>query len=186
MLALLDHLDVERAHVGGLSLGGMVAMHLAATHPDRVNRLALICTSAHLPPAPAWFARADEVRAGGTASVADSVVARWFTRGFADTPRAANLRAQLLDTPAEGYAGCCEAIATLDLRPQLGAIRAPTLVIAGANDPATPPEHAEVIATGVRDARLEVLPGAAHLASVERADQVTSLLLEHWTALPKP
>lgn len=180
VLALLDHLDIAQAHLGGLSLGGMVAIHLAATHPERVDRLALICTSAYLPPSSAWLGRAATVREAGTAAVADAVIARWFTPAFATTPRSAQLRAQLVGTPAEGYAGCCEAIAALDLRHQLARIRARTLVIAGAEDPATPPEHGEVIAGAVPDARLEVVPGAAHLASVERADAVTALVLEHY------
>ncbi|MQA82835.1 MAG: 3-oxoadipate enol-lactonase [Streptosporangiales bacterium] len=184
VLALLDHLDIPRAHFGGLSLGGMIAMYLAATHPERVDRLALICTSAHLPPARAWLARAATVRNGGTRAVADTVVARWFTPAFAATPRAAELREQLIRSPAEGYAACCEAIATLDLRPLLARIRAYTLVIAGAEDPATPPVHAEVIGTGIPDAHLAVLRDAAHLANVELADRVTAMLVEHWTAPP--
>ena len=82
-------------------------------------------------------------------------------------------------TPAEGYAGCCEAIAKLDLRQELSAVTARTLVIAGADDPATPPAKLEEIADGMPDARLLVVPHAAHLANVERPDVVTPALLEH-------
>ena len=88
-------------------------------------------------------------------------------------------RADLLATPPEGYASCCEAIQTHDVRDKLAAITAPTLVVAGGDDPATPPERAEEIASGVPDARLEILPGARHLANVERADEVTGMLLDH-------
>lgn len=179
VLGLLDQLGIERAHLAGLSLGGMVAMQLAATHPERVDRLALLCTSAYLPPVSTWHERAAMVRARGTSAVADAVVARWFTPVFSRTPQAAALREQLLHTSSEGYASCCEAIAEFDLRPQLARIRADTLVVAGAEDPATPPEHAKDIAAGISSAQLKVLPGAAHLASVERADAVTALLLEH-------
>ena len=185
VIALLDHLGIERAHFGGLSLGGMVAMQVAATQPERVDRLALLCTSAHLPPASGWTARAAAVRSGGMAAVAGPVAARWFTPAFAGSARAAQLRDGLLTIPAEGYAGCCEAIAAMDLRPQLTSIRAPVLVIAGDADPATPPPHADRIAAGIRagggSARVKLVSPAAHLANVEQSAAVTGLMLSHWT-----
>ena len=82
-------------------------------------------------------------------------------------------------TPAEGYAGCCEAIATLDLRDDLASITAPTLAIAGADDPATPPPKLEEIATGVKNGQLLVVPRAAHLANAERPGIITPALIEH-------
>jgi 3-oxoadipate enol-lactonase len=82
-------------------------------------------------------------------------------------------------TPDEGYAGCCEAIAAMDLRPGLASVTAPTLVVAGADDPATPPPHAEAIASAIAGARLAVVAGAAHLANIEQPEQVTRLLLDH-------
>jgi 3-oxoadipate enol-lactonase len=184
VLHLLDTLGVGRFSIGGLSLGGMIAMRVAATAGDRVERLALFCTSAHLPLG--WQERAARVRDGGTEAVAEAVVDRWFTPEFADRcPQVvALLRGQLLDAAPEGYAGCCEAIAAMDLRPLLPAISAPTLVVAGDRDPATPPAHAKAIADGMAgaaQARVEVVPGA-HLATVESADRCTDLLLGHLNA----
>lgn len=190
LAGLLAARGVERAHIGGLSLGGMVALQVAATYPQLVDRVAIVCSSAHLPPAQAWHDRAAAVRAGGTAAVADTVVGRWFTPAFAGTPAAAAARASLVATPPEGYAGCCEAIAAMDLRPLLGSIRAPTLAIAGADDPATPVEHAKTVTAGIQSggtpARVEVVPGAAHLASVERPDEVGRLLVDHFSPDPTP
>lgn len=187
---LLAARGVKRAHLAGLSLGGMVALQVAATYPHLVDRMAIVCSSAHLPPAQAWHDRAAAVRAGGTAAVADTVVERWFTPAFAGAPAAEAARASLLATPAEGYAGCCEAIAAMDLRPLLGSIKAPTLAITGADDPATPVEHAEAVAAGIQavgtPARVEVVPGAAHLASVERPHEVGRLLLDHFSPNPTP
>lgn len=181
VLVLLDDLGVQRAHVAGLSLGGMVAMQLAGTAPDRVDRLALMCTAAYLPPARGWLDRAATVRERGMEAVADAVAARWFTPAFAATTRAEALRAGLRSAPPEGYAACCEAIAATDLRPLLGSIRAPTLVIAGADDPATPPDLGQVVVDEVAGpARLEVVASAAHLGSVEQADVVGDLLLRHF------
>lgn len=180
VLALLDGLGVETFAYCGLSLGGMVGMWLAAQQPDRVRRLALLCTAAHLPPANGWLERAARVRAAGTASIADAVVARWFTPAMPeDDPRVARCREMLLNTPAEGYAGCCEAIAAMDLRPVLDRITAPTLVVAGALDPAIPPSFAEQIAETVAGARLAILPHAAHLSNVECPEAVSGLLAGH-------
>jgi 3-oxoadipate enol-lactonase len=176
VLALMDHLGIARAHYAGLSLGGMVGMWLAAHAPARIDRLALLCTAAHLPPAQGWLDRAAAVRAGGLAAVADAVLARWFTPEFTDTQP---YRQMLLATPAEGYAACCEAIAELDLRPVLGTIAAPTLVIAGEQDPATPPELGQQIASAIPGATFVTVPRAAHLANVERAETVTGLLAAH-------
>ena len=183
VLALLDRLGIERCSWAGLSLGGMVGMWLAAYDPGRIERLALLSTAAHLPPAQAWHDRAATVRDAGTAAVADVVVSRWFTVGFRGREPAVvgAHRAMLLDTPAEGYAACCEAIATMDLRPVLARVAAPTLVIVGADDPATPPPFATEIAKAIPGARVEIVSDAAHLVNVEQADLVSKLLVEHFT-----
>lgn len=185
LVALLDHLGVERAHLAGVSLGGMVAMRLAATRPERVGRLALICTAARLAPE-LWRERAATVRAGGMDAITDTAPARWFTPGFAGTARAERLRETLRETVPEAYASCCDAIAAMDLRPLLSAIRAPVLVLAGAEDPATPPQLGRDIVDRVRAgggaARFEVVPDAAHLCTVEQAECVQTLLLHHLDA----
>ena len=181
--ALLDRLGVERAHVVGLSLGGMTAMRLAAREPDRVDRLVVLCTGARLEPVSAWTDRAATVRAHGTAAVAGPVVERWFTPGFLESHPDERSRYQemVAATPAEGYAGCCEVIAAMDLRPDLGSISAPTLAIAGADDPATPPARLEEVASGVQHGRLLVVPDAAHLANLQQPGAITPAIIEHLT-----
>jgi 3-oxoadipate enol-lactonase len=182
VLALLDRLEIERASFGGISLGGMVSMWIAANAPERVDRLVLLCTAAHMPPASAWVERAAAVRAAGsTEPIAGPVVARWLTPEFArEHPgELERLRAMLLAQPADGYAECCGAIERMDLRRDLPLIAAPTLVIAGADDEATPVERAQVIAAGIPGARLEILSPGAHIVSVERADAVNRLILSH-------
>ncbi|WP_328345967.1 3-oxoadipate enol-lactonase [Micromonospora sp. NBC_00421] len=181
LLRTLDDLGVPWVHYAGLSLGGMVGMWLAAHAPDRVRRLALLCTSASLGPAERWRARAATVRAGGLPAIADAVVDRWFTPAFAAARPdvVAAHRAMLTATSPAGYAACCEAIAAMDLRPALGRIDTPTLVVAGADDPATPVAHAREIAARIPGARLVVLDAAAHLANVEQPARVGRLLREH-------
>ena len=181
VLALLDALGVERAGYCGISLGGMIGMWLAANAPSRIAALGLLCTAAHLPPAGDWRERAARVRTAGMASISAAVISRWFTPAYAALAPAdvAGFRAGLERTDPAGYAGCCEAIADMDLRPDLSAIAAPALVIAGADDPATPPEYGAAIASGIAGARLQVIPGAAHLAAVSAPDPVTAALTDH-------
>jgi 3-oxoadipate enol-lactonase len=182
VLALMDRLGIERASYGGLSLGGMIGMWLAVNEPERIERLVLICTSAYMPPASAWQERAAAVlEAGSTEPVADGVVERWLTPGFAaEHPDVrAWLRAMLVGCAPNGYAWCCGAIERMDLRGSLPAISAPTLVISGADDLATPPEKQQQIAAAIPDARHEVLAAAAHVAAVEQPDAVNHLIREH-------
>ena len=181
VVALLDALAAARASLAGLSLGGMVAMWVAAHHPDRVDRVALVCTAAALGPREFWLQRAAAVREAGMASIAGGVLARWFTPGYPlrHPDVVARLRAEFEAVDPEAYAGCCESIADMDLREDLPRITAPTLVLAGEDDPATPPALAEDIATRIPGARLAVVPDAAHLGSVEQPVAFTTLLLDH-------
>jgi 3-oxoadipate enol-lactonase len=179
--ALLDRLGVARAHFVGLSLGGMTGLRLAARNPDRVDRLVVLCTGARLEPVSGWADRAATVRAHGTAAVAEAVVQRWYTPQFLEANPSVRKESEemVAATPAQGYAGCCEVIAGMDLRPDLPSVAAPTLAIAGDDDPATPPHHLEQIATSVRDGRLLVVPQAAHLANAEQPGAITPAIIEH-------
>ncbi|GLW06034.1 3-oxoadipate enol-lactonase [Microtetraspora sp. NBRC 13810] len=182
VLALLDHLGIGRAHFAGLSLGGMTGMWLAAHAPERIDRLALLCTSARLGPPSVWTDRVEAVLRDGTGSIAEAVVGRWFTPGFAERrPDVVAAHVDMLRrTPAAGYAACCLAIRDMDLTGDLPAITAPTLVLAAADDPSTPPEpHARTIAAGIPGARLVTLADAAHLANVEQPGPVTAHLIDH-------
>jgi 3-oxoadipate enol-lactonase len=184
VLELMDSLGLERALFCGLSIGGMVGMWLGANAPERIERLVLICTSAHMPPASAWQERVAVITAAGSVEpLADAVVGRWLTPGYAaEHPKVrAELRAMLAASPPDGYVACCGAIERMDLRGSLGAIKAPTLVISGSEDPSTPPDHQQAIAAAIPAARHEVVGPAAHLAAVEQPDEVNQLILEHLT-----
>ncbi len=185
VLALLDELGLARVHHVGLSLGGMTGMWLGAHAPDRIASLVLCCTSAKLGPKQMWADRAATVRAEGTAAIADAGIGRWLTPGFAAAhPEvAAFLREMIAAVPDEGYAACCGAVERMDQLDSLPKITAPTLVIAGAEDPATPPEgHARPITDGIPGARLEIVGNAAHLGNYERPEEFTRLILGHLEA----
>lgn len=178
---LLDHLGAESAHLCGVSLGGMVAMWLAAHHPGRVGGLVLACTAPRLPPPGQWAERARAVRDGGTAGLVGPSLGRWFTPGFLEShPELASAVAGMLaEADPEGYAGCCEAIGAMDLGEELGRIRAPTLVLAGAEDPVCPPPVALALQQSIARSALAVLAGASHLANIEQPDRFGAAVAEH-------
>ena len=186
VLALLDSLNVQRAHIVGLSLGGAVSQWIAIHRPERVRTLTLLCTSAKFGEPAQWLDRAATVRAAGTASLAGAVLDRWFTPELAgrDTDLVDRHRQMIVDTSDEGYAACCEALSNWDSRADLGRISAPTLVIAGRQDPSTTPDDLRVIADGVAGSTFVILDPAAHLANVEQAGRVTAAIAAHVAADP--
>jgi 3-oxoadipate enol-lactonase len=182
VVTLMDHLGIARASYVGLSIGGMAGIWLGANAAGRLERLVLMCTSAYAPPASRWLQRVATVRAAGTTAViADAVVERWFTPAFsaAHPEVIATHRAMIAATDPEGYCGCCEAIAAMDLREALPRISVPTLVIGGLDDLALPNEHQRLIAETVPGARLELIEDAAHIASAQQPDTVNRLIEEH-------
>jgi 3-oxoadipate enol-lactonase len=181
LLTLLDRLEIERASLCGVSIGGMTSLWTAASAPERVERLVVCCTSAFLDPERTYRERAALVRESGLEQIADAALERWFTPEFrsARADVVQRMRRILVTTPREGYAGCCEAIADMDLRDDLLAIEADTLVIAGRDDPSTPPDHGRLIAERIRSARFEVVPHAAHLANIEQPERIGELILSH-------
>lgn len=174
--ATLAQVEAERFSLVGASLGGAVGLTIALTSPSRLERLALICTSARFSDPEPWLERAATVREQGLEAIVDSLLERWFTPAFRDVRR---YREMFLSTDPEGYARCCEALSRYDVRDDLEEIATPTLVISGADDPAAPPQHGELLADRIPAARHVVLAHARHLASVERADEVNRLLQEH-------
>ncbi len=181
MLALMDRLGVEHFSFCGLSIGGIVSMWLASEAPERVEKLILCCTSARFDPSDAWDTRAKTVRGNGVGAIADAVLERWFTPAFREQhPEVLEWAGGMLrNTSAEGYAGCCEAIRNAGLRPMLRGISAPTLIIAGADDPAASVGKAEIMRSGIPDSRLVVIERSAHIANVERPGEVTGEILDH-------
>jgi 3-oxoadipate enol-lactonase len=178
---LLGTLGLRKFAYAGVSLGGAVGTTLALEHPDRLSSLVLCCTSARFGEPAGWHERAAKVRAEGLDALADLFVGRWFTPGH---PRAGEARAMLAYVDPEGYAACCESLAAFDVRDRLADVRVPTLVIAGAEDVATPLDHAELLARGIPGAELVVVTGAAHLANLERPEPVTHAMLRHLERTP--
>lgn len=184
-IAILDAAGVDRAHVCGLSLGGLTAMWLGVNAPGRVRSLILSSTAARIGSVAMWDERIEQVRSAGVASLADAAMGRWFTAGYrAAHPEVVSVYHRMLgDTPADGYVGCCAAIRDADLREAIKSVAAPTLVIAGREDPVTPPSDAEDICARIAGARVEILE-AAHIANVEQARAYNDLVSSFITQRP--
>jgi 3-oxoadipate enol-lactonase len=187
VIDMLDRLEIERVNFCGASMGGMTGMWLAINAPERIDRLAVCCTSAHIPPRKKWLERAALVRSRGVEAIVDASLERWFTPALRNRrpERVEQMRETLLGLDPEGYAACCEAVAEIDLRDRLDEIRAPTLVITGEDDLSTPPDHGRQIADAVDGAECLMLSPARHLANVERADDVNRALLAHLLSGPE-
>ncbi len=182
VLHILDRLSLERVHFCGLSLGGMTGMWLGINAPERLQKLILCNTAARIGSAETWNARIEAIRKSGMKSVAPAVVERWFTPAFrAAAPETIAQTQRMMEaSPPEGYVACCAAIRDMDQREAISSINAPTLVIAGAQDHATPPTDGQFLAGKIRGARyVELL--AAHLSNVEAAAQFSSEVLRFLT-----
>lgn len=171
VVALLDHVQAERASFCGLSLGGVTGLWLGIHAPARIERLVLANTSAYIGPADLWNQRIGKVSDGGMAAISDAVLARWFTPDFMarEPDTLARMKAMMERQPAAGYVACCAAVRDADLREAASRIAAPTLVITGTHDVATPPAQGAWLAQQITGARLAELP-ASHLSNIEAKD----------------
>ncbi|TFV95263.1 alpha/beta fold hydrolase [Leifsonia flava] len=180
-LRLVDEAGGGRFHVAGLSLGGAVALELAASHPERLLSLASFCSGSRIGDATGWAERAAQVRASGTASVVTGSAARWYAPGYLESdpsgPGARGL-GTLVDVDDESYALCTEALATFDRTPSLPGIAVPALVVSGEHDLVTTTESMRDFADALPSAYFAEIAGAAHLAPLEKPVASAALLLE--------
>lgn len=177
---VLDRLGVYSAHLAGISIGGMIAIRAASRAPDRVRSLTAMCCAAVLD-RQSWLQRAASVREHGLEPIVPAVMERWFAPDFrARRPEVVRAYADMLrSTPPEGYAMGCDVLADADVRADLARVLAPTLVIGGAEDPATPPQEQRAIAQAIPHARLEILPSVGHLAPAAVPETVSKLVLDN-------
>jgi 3-oxoadipate enol-lactonase len=179
-LAVLDHFKIERAHLCGLSLGGTLGQWLALHRPQRLHSLILCDTAARLGTVEGWQSRIDAVKAAGTVSIADMSMTRFFSDKFRQQePKiVAEFHRTLVETPDEGFAGCCAVLRDCDFRSELTKISTPTLVMCGALDIPTPPSDSQELAAKIPGARL-VLLDAGHISAVEAPDAFNAALVDH-------
>lgn len=184
VLALADSLGIGRFAYVGLSLGGAIGQRLGIDHGDRLTSLALCSTAPVFGSPDTWHERAAQVRAEGLDGLVEATTERWFTPAYrAEHPdRVAWVMDMFRATPPAGYAGCCEALAGFDTTRLLAAVSAPTLVVAGADDPGTPPSVGAALAESIPGARLEVIDEAAHITNVARPEAFAAVVRAHLEA----
>lgn len=180
LAALFAQHAIGRAHVAGISLGGLIAQHFAATRPDLVDRLALIDTTPRYTDEMRvmWAERAATARRAGVSALVDGLLKIWFTPGSVASDGAAvrYVRETLARAPGEGYALACEALAAADLRPLAKDIKAPTLVVCGDDDIPSFLDAARWLAAEISGARLAWIKDARHASVLERPEQALALL----------
>ena len=179
VVSLMDHVGIARAHVCGVSIGGITTLWLGVHAPDRVQRLVLANTAARIGSVASWTERIELVRRAGLVALADVTMERWFTPAFrrAEPATVARMRTTLLGVPVAGYLGCCAALRDGDLQGEAARVAAPCLVVTGTHDVATPPAAGEWLAAAIHGARLVELE-AAHLSNVECAPAFTTAVLD--------
>ncbi len=179
VLAILDALKINKTNWCGLSMGGMVGQWLGANAPDRVEKLVLSNTNSYYADKAPWIDRIKFVQEKSLEELVDANMQRWFTEGFRQrAPQViAHMKQMFVATKVPGYVGCCEAIRDMDFRDSNPRITAPTLVIVGAQDPATPPSAGEIIQKAIKGAKLVSLD-AAHIANMEQPKQYTETVLD--------
>lgn len=182
VLGLMDALNVPKAHFVGISMGGMIAQHVALAAPDCIDRLVLASTTSGYPETTRalWAERIAAVRAGGMEAQVVPTLERWFTPPYRAThPEVmARIGGLIRATQPAGYIGSGQAIATLNATERLSGLRCPTLVIVGADDVGTPPAMGRRIADRIAGARYDSIASASHLCNIEQAETFNRLLLD--------
>lgn len=186
LIALLDALNVKRAHVVGLSMGGMIAQYVGANHPERVLSLGLCNTASEMPPRSTWAARIESAQQGGIGALADGTIQRWFREGFTQrSPEKINMvRQMILATPLEGYIACASAVRDMAQTTMLLKIKAPTLVMTGRQDPACTVEQGTVLHRMIDGSKFEIIEDAAHLSNIEQPEVFNRNLRQFLDSVP--
>jgi 3-oxoadipate enol-lactonase len=179
LVGLMDALHIKKAHLVGLSMGGMICQYVGANHPERVLSLGLCDTASEMPPRSLWEERFATAKAEGIAGLAAGTLKRWFVAGFAATAPAKidAVRSMILKTPLEGYLGCASAVRDMAQSTMLLKIKAPTLVLVGRDDPACTVDQATVLHRMIAHSSMVILDNAAHLSNIEKPTEFNSALL---------
>lgn len=186
VIALLDYLDIRKAALCGVSVGGLIAQAAAVKYPERVRALVLSDTGARIGSVESWQQRIEMIQTAGVGSIGKMTMERWFSIGFRQL-RPADVRGyatMLRQTSIDGYIGTCGALRDGDLRDAVKNIRCPTLVLCGAEDIATPPELGRELAGLIPGAKFSLIEESAHLPCVEQPSAMAEKILEFFREVP--
>ena len=180
ILLLMDHLDINKASLCGISLGGMVAMWLGIHASNRVEKLVICNSSSDLSPSDPWQERIEMVNSKGMASIVNAGLERFLSERFRESgsPKIELLKSMMITCEVSGYSGCCAAVRDMNLTSQLTRINNQTLIIAGELDPSTPVSHSELINQEITTSSLVVIKGVAHLSNIEKPVDFNKAVLD--------
>ena len=169
-IGLIDQLGIQRVHLVGLSMGGMMAQQIGARYADRVVSLSLCDTASEMPPRSMWEERFLIAQTQGIAGLVDATIQRWFTSPFIarDPDSIEKVRRMILGTPVEGYIACASAVRDMAQTTLLLRVKSPTLVLVGRQDPACTVEQSIVLHRMIDGSQLVILEDAAHLSNIEQ------------------
>lgn len=188
LVGLLDHFQIAKADVMGLSLGGMTALGVGLDHPERVNRIVCADARADAPDGfrDGWEQRIAVVRQGGIKRLVEGTMERWFTPAFRESDPAVIERAtdMLMVTAPEGYVGCAHALQGLDYLKRLGDMKAPVMYIVGSEDSGAPADVMRAMAEATPESRFVAIEGAAHIANLEKPREFNAAIAE-WLGLKR-
>ncbi len=178
-LAIMDSLGIKRVNWCGLSMGGMVGQWLGAYAPDRIDALIMSNTHSYYADKSVWDERMALAQNKGMAHAAAAAMSRWFTpEAMSQRPDKVSLIENMFETTdLGGYLACCAAIRNMDMRPAHSRITAPTLVIVGLRDPATPPAAGEAVQKAIQGAQLATID-ASHLSNIGQPKVYADLVLD--------
>jgi 3-oxoadipate enol-lactonase len=184
VLGLFLELGIKQTHWMGLSMGGMIGQTMILKWPQLFLSLVLADTTSRRPDnaLQMWGDRANIAREQGMQGLLDSTLTRWFTQSYkaANSDKLQKIAQGILDTPVEGFAGCCIAIAHVNTFDRLKEINCPTLIMVGIDDHGTPPEMAKKIHSQIKDSVLHIIPDASHISNVEQTEIFNQHLEDFW------
>ncbi|MFK8160953.1 MAG: 3-oxoadipate enol-lactonase [Lewinella sp.] len=178
VIDLLDKLGFGKVYFCGLSMGGQVGQWIGVHHANRLHKLVLCNTAAHIGTAEGWNQRIEQIKAKGLSSIWDNTQKIWLRESFIrENPILVEQWEQMFTrNDILGYANCCAAVRDADFRADLEKIKTETLVLTGNEDPATTVADAEFLQQHIPNAQITVLP-ARHLPSLEQPALLAETLI---------
>lgn len=178
LVGLMDALQIPKAHLVGLSMGGMICQYVGAHFSERVLSLSLCDTASEMPPRSLWEDRFAIAHEKGLIGLVDGTIRRWFLEGFITThpEKIERVRQMILETPVAGYIACASAVRDMAQSTMLLKITRPTMVLVGRQDPACTVDQATVLHRLIRDSSLHIIEDAAHLSNIEKPNKFNNLL----------
>jgi 3-oxoadipate enol-lactonase len=177
-LAVMDGLNISKAHVAGISIGGVTGQYLAVHHAERLLSMSLVCTTTSETQSAAFLQRASDAERDGLDAQVELTMSRWFSPDAVTSNREAvqYAREEMWNMGTANWAGVNRALAAIDITRKLHEVRVSTQVIAGECDPSTPPEMMRKIADQIPHSKFYIVPKGNHMLTLEKPEELATIL----------